>query len=64
VIFEAFDDAWNEVTSEVRARAGAVDAARVNLATVVLSLANARPLDQMALKRAAVDAFRLKHGLT
>ena len=58
VIFEAFDDAWNEVASGVGSDAGAIDTARVSLATIVLSFANARPIDRMALKSAAVDAFR------
>ena len=49
VIFEAFDDAWNEVASGVGSDAGAIDTARVSLATIVLSFANARPIDRMAL---------------
>jgi hypothetical protein len=64
MIFDAFDDAWTEVVSEVGSDAGAIDAARFSLATIVLSLANARPIDRMALKSTAVDAFRLKHRLT
>jgi hypothetical protein len=44
--------------------AGAIDTARFSLATIVLSLASSRPIDQMALKSAAVDAFRFKHRLT
>jgi hypothetical protein len=63
IIFAAFDDAWNEVASEVSV-AGAIETARANLATIVLSLAHARPLDQMVLKSAAVDSFRLKYRLT
>ena len=64
VIFAAFDDAWNELAADVGSDAGAIDTARLSLATIVLSLANARPIDRMALKSAALDAFRLKHGLT
>jgi hypothetical protein len=64
VIFNAFDRAWNELAPGVGNDAGAIDTARVSLATIVLSLANARPIDPVALASAAVDAFRLKHGLT
>ncbi|HWE20516.1 MAG TPA: hypothetical protein VG758_25635 [Hyphomicrobiaceae bacterium] len=64
LIFEAFDDAWTEAASEVGSDAGAIDTARFSLATIVLSLASSRPIDQMALKSAAVDAFRFKHRLT
>jgi hypothetical protein len=52
------------VVSEVGNDLGAIDTARFSLATIVLSLANARPIDRMALKSAAVDAFRFKHRLT
>jgi hypothetical protein len=61
VIFEAFDDAWREVATEVSARARAVGASRISLATIVLRLAAAGPIDRAHLKTAAIDAFRLKH---
>jgi hypothetical protein len=61
VIFEAFDDAWGEVSGDVSNRASAIEAARLSLATIVLSLAAAGPLERAGLKTAAVDAFRLKH---
>jgi hypothetical protein len=64
MIFDAFDDAWTEVALEVGAEVGTADTARFSLATIVLSLENARPIDRMALKSAAVDAFRFKHRLT
>ena len=58
VIYDAFDDAWAEVAPNVSARASAVDAARLSLATIVLSLAKTGPIDRVALKTAAVIAFR------
>jgi hypothetical protein len=64
VIFEAFDDAWDELAPDVSARVSAIEAARLSLATIVLSLAAAGPPERSALKTAAVDAFRVKHGLT
>jgi hypothetical protein len=54
VIYDAFDDAWAEVAPKVSARASAVDAARLSLAT----MAKAGPIDRVALKTAAVTAFR------
>jgi hypothetical protein len=64
VIFEAFDDAWGEVGTDVSSRVGAVEAARQSLADIVLSLAKAGPIERAGLKSAAVAAFRLKHRLT
>jgi len=58
VIFAAFDDAWNDVAGDVSKRAGAVDAARLRLATIVLSLAKAGPIDRGRIKTEAVQAFR------
>jgi hypothetical protein len=63
VIFEAFDDAWNEVAADVSARASAVEAGRVSLATIVLRLAAIGPIERAVLKSAAVDAFRRKHRI-
>jgi hypothetical protein len=61
VIFEAFDDAWSEVAPEVGDDAAAIDAARLSLATIVLSLARTGPVERHGLKAAAVEAFRYKH---
>jgi hypothetical protein len=63
IIFEAFDDAWSEVATEVGTDPSAVEAARLSLATIVLSLAKTGPLERTGLKAAAIDAFRLKHRL-
>ena len=62
VIFGAFDDAWGEIAPDVDADPGAVEAARLSLATIVLSLATG-PIERAGLKSAAVDAFRLKHKI-
>jgi hypothetical protein len=63
VIFEAFDDAWDEVTPDVSARASAIEAARLSLAEIVLSLAAVGPIERGKLKTDAVYAFRVKHRL-
>jgi hypothetical protein len=63
VIFEAFDDAWSELAGDVSARASAIEASRLSLAAIVLSLATAGPIDRVHLKTTAVDAYRLKHRL-
>jgi hypothetical protein len=64
VIFEAFDDAWAELAAEVGNDLNSIDLARVSLATIVLSIASIAPIDRLALKSAAMDAFRLKHRHT
>jgi len=46
VIFEAFDDAWAEVSPDVSARVSAIEAARLSLATIVLNLATAGPIER------------------
>jgi hypothetical protein len=61
VIFEAFDDAWHEVAPEVSNRASAVDAARLRLATIVLSLAKSGPIERARIKTEAVQEFRRQH---
>jgi hypothetical protein len=61
VIFEAFDDAWAELAPEVGNDAGVIEAGRVSLATIVLSLATVDPIDRNGLATAAVEAFRFKH---
>lgn len=63
VIFEAFDGAWSEVAPDIGSDPGAIDTARVSLASILLSLATAGLRDGHGLRTAAVDSFRLKHGL-
>jgi hypothetical protein len=64
VIFEAFDDAWTEVGPGVGSEPGAVESARSDLATILLSLAKGGPIDRGVLRNAAVGAFRFKHRIT
>jgi hypothetical protein len=64
VIYQAFDDAWAEVAPNVSARASAMEAARLSLATIVLSLAKMGHVERDSLRTAAVDAYRFKHRLT
>jgi hypothetical protein len=61
VLFAAFDDAWDEVAGDVSSRAAAVDAARLRLATIVLSLAKSGPIEHGRIKDAAAEEFRRRH---
>jgi hypothetical protein len=63
VLFEAFDDAWAELASDVSGDPTVVDAAQVSLAGIVVDVAHAGPFDRHAIKTAAVEAFRRKHRL-
>jgi hypothetical protein len=63
VIFEAFDDAWDQVAKDVSNRASAIEAARLSLADIVLTFAAARPIERVGLSTAAIDAFRFKHRI-
>jgi hypothetical protein len=58
ILFEAFDVVWHEVAGDVSSRAVAVDTARLRLATIVLSLAKAGPIDRDHIRREALHAFR------
>jgi hypothetical protein len=64
VIGKVFDDAWEQIAPGVSSRADAVEAARVKLANVVLSLAkngsqDAERLTEEALKIMFADATQL-----
>jgi hypothetical protein len=61
VIWQAFDDAWNEIAPSVTGRAQGIEAARLKLANIVLSLARDNNRDPLALKNGAVRSFRLQH---
>lgn len=63
VLFEAFDGAWTDLASNVSGDRQAIEAARLSLATIVLSLAAASQLDRDGLKAAAVEAFKLKYRI-
>jgi hypothetical protein len=60
VLFKAFDDAWEEIGPGVSNRANAVNAARLQLASIILKLANADTLDAGQLKNEALRIFRSK----
>jgi hypothetical protein len=61
VIFQAFDDAWDEIGPSIKGRPDATESARLSLAGVILSLARAGPIERDALKVSAVSAFGVKH---
>ena len=54
-IGKAFDDAWEQISPQVSARAAAVEAARLKLAEIVLSLTKDGPRDPGKLAEAAVQ---------
>ena len=60
VLFKAFDDAWEEIEANFEAGSGARDAARMELATVVLSLASEDSRDPDQIKQSALQIMRLK----
>jgi hypothetical protein len=62
VVFEAFDDAWADVAPSITNEPDAVEAGRLSLAEIVLSLATSNPIERDALKDAAVKGFRHIHG--
>ena len=62
-IGQAFDDAWMEIAPNVSVRAKAVDAARLTLANIVLSLATEDTRDHELLQREAVRMFKLQHRI-
>ena len=64
VITQAFDDAWDELAPSVSARADAIEAARLSLANIVLSLARDGPsYDAPLLTQEAVRVFKMKHPI-
>ena len=62
IIFKAFDDAWHEVRPSVSDDEMAVEAAKLSLANILLSLAREDSRDFKLLTGDAVRAFRLTHG--
>jgi hypothetical protein len=63
VLFDAFEDAWAELASDVSGDPAVVDAARLSLAEIVVGIARAGPVDYGRIKTAAVDAFRTVHRI-
>jgi hypothetical protein len=60
VIGQAFDDAWADIAANFGDNPSAVEAARLRLAQVVLSLASGQSGDAAVLKRAALAAMALE----
>ena len=58
ILFQAFDAAWDTVAPSISGRASAIEAARLTLADIVLSLANGKRHDAKELTRTAIEAFR------
>ena len=59
VIFDAFDEAWEEIAPDVSVRAKAIEAARFSLATIVLFLGSMIYFLRAApISSAAVDPVR------
>jgi len=59
VIFDAFDGAWNEPAPDVGSEPATVEAAQSELATILLGLATADPIERDRLKADAVLSYRL-----
>jgi len=63
VIGKAFDDAWAEIEPSVTKRPDGIQAAKLSLANIVLSLAKDDTSDPEPLKNDAVRIFRLKRPI-
>jgi hypothetical protein len=61
VLFKAFDDAWNEIRPSVSDDAMAVEAARLRLANILLSLAREDSRDFELLRDETLRTYRLMH---
>ena len=61
VLFDAFDGAWKELAPDVATET--VERARWELATIVIGLAGAAPIERDRLKADAVLSYRLGHEL-
>jgi hypothetical protein len=58
VLTKAFDEAWAELAPQTRTQPQAIDAARLRLANIVLSLAAEDSSDVEALKAESIRLFR------
>jgi hypothetical protein len=59
ILFQAFDDAWNAIRPSVSDDAIATEAARLQLASILLSLAREDSLNSEQLKDATLRTYRL-----
>jgi hypothetical protein len=57
VLFKAFDDAWDAVAPDVSSRAEAIEAARLKLANIILSLASEDSNDAERIKDTALQVM-------
>jgi hypothetical protein len=55
VLFKAFDDAWDVIAPTVTAKPDAIEATRLKLANVILSLARYDASDPEKIKNAALE---------
>ena len=62
VLFKAFDDAWDVIAPTITARAGAIEATRLKLANIILSLAHNGTSDPEQIKSAALQIFAATRG--
>jgi hypothetical protein len=62
VLFQAFDGAWTELAGDVGGNLESVEAARSELAEIVLDLAKGGPIEGDRLKADAVLSYRLMHN--
>lgn len=57
ILFKAFDDAWDVIAPTISGRAEAIEAARMKLANIILSLAQNGRRDAEQIKNAALQMF-------
>lgn len=60
VILEGFEDAWAEIGPDAGPDPIVMEAVRLSLAHIVVSVAQAGPIDRGRINVAAVEAFRVK----
>jgi hypothetical protein len=60
IIFRAFDDAWDIIAPSISSRVSAIEAARLTLADIILSLPNGKRRNARELTGAAIQAFRTR----
>jgi hypothetical protein len=60
ILCQAFDDAWGMIAPSVSGRVSAIEAARLTLADIILSLPNGKRRNARELTEAAIQAFRTR----
>jgi hypothetical protein len=56
VLYEAFDNAWEQIAPDVGDRPDAIEAAQMKLSNIVMALAtNGKPMDAETLTQDALD---------